>query len=111
MLIAPFCYIQDTDHGFADTSVPIAAQPSVSSPIVIDDDVWIGAHTVVTRGVTIGQGAVIGAGSVVTRDIEPFTIAAGSPARPIGHRKGKWRSKAEEGSELADRRQRSSRRG
>lgn len=87
VLIAPFCYIQDTDHGFADPSVLIASQPSESSPIIIEDDVWIGAHTVVTRGVRIGRGAIIGAGSVVTHDIAPFTIAAGSPARPIGQRK------------------------
>lgn len=86
VLIAPFCYVQDTDHGFADPSVPISSQPSVSAPIDIEDDVWIGAHSVVTRGVRIGRGAVIGAGSVVTRDVPPYTIAAGAPARAIGHR-------------------------
>lgn len=86
VLIAPFCYVQDTDHGFGDPSVAIAAQPSVSSPIVIEDDVWLGAHTVVTRGVRIGRGSVIGAGSVVTRDIPPHTVAVGAPARPIRSR-------------------------
>jgi acetyltransferase-like isoleucine patch superfamily enzyme len=86
VLIAPFCYIQDTDHGFDDTVVPIAAQASRSSPIEIGDDVWLGAHVVVTRGVTIGRGSVIGAGSVVTRDVPPGTIAAGVPARPMRSR-------------------------
>ena len=86
VLIAPFCYLQDTDHGFADPTITIADQPSVSAPIVIDDGVWLGAHVVVTRGVRIGRGAVVGAGSVVTRDVAPFTIVAGAPARIIGHR-------------------------
>lgn len=83
VLIAPFCYIQDTDHGFEDVSVPIQDQPSKSTPIVIEDDVWLGAHVVVTRGVTIGRGSVVGAGSIVTRDIAPYSIAVGSPARVV----------------------------
>lgn len=86
VLIAPFCYVQDTDHGFADLTVPIASQVSRSSPIIIEDGVWLGAHCVVTKGVRIGRGAVIGAGSVVTRDIPPNAIAVGSPARPIRQR-------------------------
>lgn len=88
VLIAPFCYLQDTDHGFADPAMAIAKQASLSAPIVIEDDVWLGAHVVVTRGVHIGRGAVVGAGSVVTRDVAPFTIVAGAPARVIGHRRG-----------------------
>lgn len=86
VLIAPFCYVQDTDHGFDDLTVPIASQKSHSSPIVIEDGVWLGAHCVVTKGVRIGRGAVIGAGSVVTRDIPPNSVAVGSPARPIRQR-------------------------
>lgn len=87
VLLAPFCYIQDTDHGFARLDIPIAAQPSNSSPIVIEDDVWLGAHTVVTRGVTIGRGAVVGANSVVTHDVAPYDVVAGSPARVIRSRR------------------------
>jgi len=89
VLIAPFCYIQDTDHGFRDPAIPIADQPSESSAIVIEDGVWLGAHCVVTRGVRIGRGAVIGAGSVVTRDIPPDVVAVGAPARTIGRRDGR----------------------
>ena len=87
VLIAPFCYIQDTDHGFDIPDLPIAAQASKTSPIVVEDDVWIATHTVITRGVRIGRGSVIGANSVVTHDVEPFAIVAGSPARPIGSRR------------------------
>jgi acetyltransferase-like isoleucine patch superfamily enzyme len=52
-------------------------------PIRIEDDAWISSHVVVLRGVTIGRAAVVAAGSVVTRDVEPFTVVAGNPARVI----------------------------
>ena len=53
------------------------------APIVIEDDVWIGAGAIVLPGVTIGRGAVVAAGAVVTASVEPFTVVAGVPARPI----------------------------
>jgi maltose O-acetyltransferase len=53
------------------------------APVVIEDEVWIGAGVAVLGGVTIGYGAVIGAASVVTKDIPPFTVAVGNPCRPI----------------------------
>ncbi len=56
---------------------------AVSKPIVIENDVWIGARSIILKGVTVGQGAIIGAGAVVTKDIPPFTFAAGNPARNI----------------------------
>ena len=51
--------------------------------IIIDDDAWIAAKSIILPGVTIGEGAVVGAGSVVTKDVPPYTLAAGNPARPI----------------------------
>ncbi|MCY0870579.1 MAG: DapH/DapD/GlmU-related protein [Firmicutes bacterium] len=54
--------------------------------IVIEDDCWLGARTVVLDGVTIGRGCVIGAGSVVTKDVGPMSIVVGVPAKPIGRR-------------------------
>lgn len=55
-------------------------------PIVIGNDVWIGARATVLSGVTIGDGAVVGAGSVVTNDVPPYAIVAGAPARILGYR-------------------------
>lgn len=55
-------------------------------PITIGNDVWIGARAMILSGVTIGDGAVIGAGAVVSRDVAPFTVNAGVPARRIRDR-------------------------
>lgn len=55
-------------------------------PVTIGDRVWIGFRAIVLPGVSIGEGSVVGAGAVVTRNVAPFTIVAGNPARPIGQR-------------------------
>jgi len=52
--------------------------------IVIEKDAWLGAGVIVLPGVKIGEGAIIGAGAVVTKDVEPFTIVGGVPAKKIG---------------------------
>lgn len=54
-----------------------------TAPVRICKGAWLGARTIVTKGVTIGEGAVCGMGSVVTRDVAPYTIVAGNPARVI----------------------------
>jgi acetyltransferase-like isoleucine patch superfamily enzyme len=54
-----------------------------SSPIVIEDDVWIGFNTTILKGVTIGKGAIVGASSVVTRSIPPGVIVVGNPAKIV----------------------------
>ncbi|SDO12545.1 hypothetical protein SAMN05216360_11525 [Methylobacterium phyllostachyos] len=57
-----------------------------ASPVTIGHDVWIGHGVVVLPGRTIGTGAVVGAGAIVTRDVEPYTIVVGNPARPVRRR-------------------------
>ena len=58
----------------------------VTRPITINDNVWIATGAIVLPGVTIGEGAVVGAGSVVTKDVEPWTVVAGNPAKFIKKR-------------------------
>lgn len=55
----------------------------VTSPVTVGDKSWIGFNSIILKGVTIGEGAVVGAGSVVTKDVAPWTIVAGNPARLI----------------------------
>lgn len=74
------------NHTFARRDVPIRAQPPEGKPIVIEDDVWLGASAIVLGGVTIGQGSVVGAGSVVTRSLPAYSIALGVPAQVVGVR-------------------------
>jgi acetyltransferase-like isoleucine patch superfamily enzyme len=86
VMIAQFCYVTDVDHEFDVVDVPIKEQGLHIKPIIIGNDVWIGAHSIVLRGVRIGDGAVVGANSVVTRDVPANAIVAGSPARVIKYR-------------------------
>lgn len=74
------------NHNFENLDRPINSQGYYEKSIIIEDDVWIGAGTVVTSGVTIGKGCVIGAGSVITHDIPPYSIAAGTPTKVIHSR-------------------------
>jgi acetyltransferase-like isoleucine patch superfamily enzyme len=84
-MIGPHCYLTDSDHG-TDPKTAIKDQPMTSTPVVIEDEVWLGAHVVVLRGTRIGRGAVIGAGSVVTCDIPAGSTALGVPARVVASR-------------------------
>jgi acetyltransferase-like isoleucine patch superfamily enzyme len=74
------------NHTFARRDLPIRAQPTVERPIVIEDDVWLGASAIVLGGVTVGRGSVVGAGAVVTHDLPPYSIARGVPAQVVGMR-------------------------
>lgn len=87
VMIAAFCALFSSNHRFDRLDIPMMQQGMVSKGgIVIEDDVWIGAHCVILDGVTIGNGSVIAAGAVVTRNVEPFSIIAGVPANVIARR-------------------------
>lgn len=75
------------NHSIDDTDVPSIQQDYYDADVIIEDDVWIGAGSVIVAGVTIGKGCVIGSNSVVTKDIPPFSVVAGIPAKIIRSRK------------------------
>lgn len=79
--VAPEVSFCAAGHNYHQLSLPDTA-----ASITVGDHVWIGARSVILQGVTIGEGAVIASGSVVTKDIPPYTIAAGVPAKVIKKR-------------------------
>ncbi|MGL5880507.1 MAG: acyltransferase [Xenococcaceae cyanobacterium] len=85
-LIASHCSIYAQNHVFADPTIPIREQGYTLEGIIIEDDCWLGTGVRVLDGVTIGKGSVIGAGAVVTKDIPPYSIAVGVPAKVIRQR-------------------------
>jgi acetyltransferase-like isoleucine patch superfamily enzyme len=83
-MFANGCFITDGSHRFDDPETPVPWQGfSSKGPTRVGDNVWCGAHVVITSGVTVGERCVIGANSVVTQDLPPFSIAAGAPARVL----------------------------
>lgn len=86
VMIAQAVAIQDNDHTFDRRDIPMVQQGLVCAPVEISDDVWIGHGAVVLKGVRIGPGAIVAAGAVVTRDVGPYEIVGGVPAKVIGHR-------------------------
>jgi len=86
VLIGPYCVLRAANHVFSNPNIPIIEQEHEPGKIIVEDDVWIGAHVTVVPNVKIGRGSVIGAGAVVTKDIAPFSIAVGVPAKKIGNR-------------------------
>jgi acetyltransferase-like isoleucine patch superfamily enzyme len=83
VMLAQNIVVSGLNHGYQDINIPPAFQKVCVEHITIADDVWIGANSVITAGVTIGKHSVIGAGSVVTKDVPPFCIAVGNPAKII----------------------------
>lgn len=69
-----------------ETARDIEGHPATKGDVTIGNDVWVGSGATIMSGVTVGDGAVLGTNSVVSRDIAPYTIVAGNPARAIRHR-------------------------
>lgn len=87
VLMGPGVRLITRNHSVGDVGRPIREQGDVFAPIIIEDDVWLGANVVVLPGVTIGAHSVIGAGSVVTKSCAPYSIMGGVPAKFIKSRK------------------------
>lgn len=80
--IGPNVCIYDHDHNLFEDKT----RPFLTSPVIIGNNVWIGANSVVLKGVKIGYGAVVAAGAVVTKDVPPYSIVGGVPARVLKYR-------------------------
>ncbi len=87
VLIAAYTYLVGGDHLFDRVDVPVLYQGRTAQGIEVDDNVWLGAHVVVSDGSRVGRDAIVGAGAVVRGEIPPFAIAAGVPARVIRDRR------------------------
>ncbi|MGG0319931.1 acyltransferase [Priestia megaterium] len=85
VLFGPSVKVIASNHGTSRDNL-IRCNTWYDGDIVIEDDVWIGANSIILKGVKIGKGAVIAAGTVVNRDIEPYTIVGGVPAKKIKNR-------------------------
>ncbi|GAB3021259.1 acyltransferase [Spirosoma pulveris] len=83
VILAQHVVMSGLNHGYEDINTPIRLQPVTTRPIVVEDECWIGANAVITAGVRIGRHAVVAGGSVVTKDVPPYSIVAGNPARVI----------------------------
>lgn len=79
----PFLYLRN--RGFVPRD-DTGTRQHMNRPVVIEDDVWLGANALVMPGVTVRRGAVVGAGAVVTKDVEPYGVAVGVPARVVAKR-------------------------
>lgn len=86
-LVAAYTYLVGGDHLHDAIDTPILYQGRTAQGIDVDDNVWLGAHVVVSDGSTVGRDAIIGAGSVVRGEVPSFHIAAGVPARIIRDRR------------------------
>ncbi|MBM7621779.1 tetrahydrodipicolinate N-acetyltransferase [Bacillus tianshenii] len=87
-------------HIGAGTVLAGVIEPPSAKPVIVEDDVVIGANAVVLEGVTVGKGAVVAAGAIVIDDVAPYTVVAGTPARKIKDIDEKTKSKTEIKQEL-----------
>jgi len=86
VLVAGGCYLSDSDDHPLDRASRVAGFPAPAErikPILIRRGAWLGRNACIFKGVTVGEGAVVGAASVVTRDVPPFTVVGGNPARVL----------------------------
>lgn len=86
VLVADQVYVSDFDHRAGDRDRPIKDQGIVKARVRVEDDVWLGVKSTVVKGVVVGRGSVIGANAVVTRDVPPYSVAVGIPARVVSTR-------------------------
>jgi len=88
VMIGTHSVVLSSEHSFEDVDIAMARQPSARAPVVIEADVYVGAHVTILAGVRIGTGAIVAAGAVVNRDVPEGAIAGGVPAKVLRYRSG-----------------------
>lgn len=85
VMFGPEVMIRGGDHNYSVVGVPIAEVKSggINLPIVIENDVWVGARAIILKGVKICEGAIVGAGALVNKEVVPYSINVGFPSRPV----------------------------
>jgi acetyltransferase-like isoleucine patch superfamily enzyme len=83
VVIGKGSFIAGITHDYFNIEIPIVKQNVSPSKTIVENDVWIGGNCVILQGIKLGTHSLVGSGSVVTKDVEPYTIVAGNPARPI----------------------------
>lgn len=84
VLFAGYVHVTDHSHGYENVSKPISMQPLISKgPVVIEDNCWLGFNSEILSGVHVGRNSVVAAHAVVTKDVPPYCIVAGNPARIV----------------------------
>lgn len=81
VILAQNIVISGLNHGYQDIHVPIKDQPVTMGLVTVEDEAWIGANATIVSGVTVGKHSVVAAGSVVTKNVPPFSIVGGNPAK------------------------------
>jgi acetyltransferase-like isoleucine patch superfamily enzyme len=82
-ILAQNIVLSGLNHGYADPDIPIKDQKETTAQIIVEEDCWIGANSVVVAGVTIGKHSIVAGGSVVTKNVPPYTIVGGNPAKVL----------------------------
>lgn len=87
VMMGPNVSIYTRNHAHNRIDIPMCKQGNEEEkPVIIENDVWIGANAIILPGIKIGEGVIVGAGAVVTHDVPPFAIVGGNPAKIISYR-------------------------
>ncbi|MFT4679728.1 MAG: acetyltransferase-like isoleucine patch superfamily enzyme [Litorivivens sp.] len=88
VMIAPGCVLLSKNHEHSRTDIPMSLQGETEDePVTLENDVWLGRNVLIMPGVCVGEGSIIAAGAVVTKNVEPYSIVGGIPAKVIKKRK------------------------
>lgn len=93
VMMSPRVSLHSENHNFERLDLSMKDQGVTRSPIVIEDNCWLASGSIILSGVRIGQGSIVAAGAVVTKDVPPYSIVGGIPAKVIG-----WRQQMEDNS-------------